>query len=169
MTTVPALADDGDLQQPIDFLHNGMESPVSGGVFGSSPGANIGRAICSTSTSTAANANTSCEPNNPHNETSIAVNPVNHNNIIGGVNDCQLAVNPGSHVSETLLSRAHVSFDAGRTWAEYPLNANSAYQATRRPVRRLRRRRPRVLRHAGLPLRRASERDDAGRDRLELG
>jgi hypothetical protein len=43
-------------------------------------------------------------------------------------------VNPGGHVSETVLSRAHVTFDGGRTWSEYPLNANSAYQATGDPA-----------------------------------
>jgi hypothetical protein len=131
----PATADSGDLTQPIDFTHNAVDAPapVTSAVFGSSPGAKIGTPICATATSTAANVNTSCERNVPHNETSIAVNPTNHNNIIGGANDYQLAVNPGGHVSETLLSRAHVSFDGGKTWTEYPLNSNSAYQATGDP------------------------------------
>ncbi|HKC29050.1 MAG TPA: sialidase family protein [Jatrophihabitans sp.] len=132
----PAAADDGDLTQPIDFTHNAVDAPapVTSAVFGSSPGAKIGTPICSTASSTAANVNTSCERNVPHNETSIAVNPTNPNNIIGGANDYQLAVNPGGHVSETLLSRAHVSFDGGKTWTEYPLNANSAYQASGDPA-----------------------------------
>jgi hypothetical protein len=107
---------------------------VTSAVFGSSPGAKIGTAICSTAPSDAANVNTDCERNLPHNETSIAVNPTNHNNIIGGANDYQLGLNPGGHVSETLLSRAHVSFDGGKTWTEYPLNANSTYQATGDPA-----------------------------------
>jgi hypothetical protein len=130
-----AFADDGDLQQPIDFTHNGVDAPapVTSAVFGTSPGAKIGTPICSTAPSGAANVNTSCERNVPHNETSIAVNPTNPNNMIGGANDYQLAVNPGGHVSETLLSRAHVTFDGGRTWTEYPLNADSAYQATGDP------------------------------------
>lgn len=133
--TSPASAGDGDLTQPIDFTHNGVDTaaPVTGAVFGNSPGAKIGTAICQTPTSAAANVNTDCEHNVPHNETSIAVNPADHDNIIGGVNDYQLAVNPGSHVSETLLSRAHVSFDGGQTWTEYPLAADSAYQATGDP------------------------------------
>jgi hypothetical protein len=136
MAALPAVADDGDLTQPIDFTHNGVDAPapVTSAVFGTSPGAKIGTPICSTTTSTAANVNTSCEHNVPHNETSIAVNPTNHNNIIGGVNDYQLAVNPGGHVSETLRSRAHVSFDGGKTWTEYPVDANSAYQATGDPA-----------------------------------
>jgi hypothetical protein len=54
--------------------------------------------------------------------------------MIGGANDYQLAVNPGGHVSETVLSRAHVSFDGGQTWSEYPLYSNSAYQATGDPA-----------------------------------
>jgi hypothetical protein len=132
----PAFGDDGDLTQPIDFTHNGVDAPapVTTAVFGSPPGSiRNGKALCRTATSNAANVNTSCELNVPHNETSIAVNPTNHNNIIGGVNDYQLAINSGGHVSETLLSRAHVSFDGGRTWTEYPLNATSAYQATGDP------------------------------------
>jgi hypothetical protein len=135
-TAGPAFAgDDGDLTQPIDFTHNGVDAPapVTSAVFGTSAGAKIGTPICHTATSTAANVNTDCEHNDPHNETSIAVNPTNHSNIIGGANDYQLGINPGGHVSETLLSRAHVSFDGGRTWTEYPLNANSSYQATGDP------------------------------------
>jgi len=79
--------------------------------------------------------NTDCErAPGPHNETSIAVNPTDHNNIIGGANDYQLALNPGGHVTETTLSRAHVSFDGGHTWSMYPINSNSAYQATGDPA-----------------------------------
>jgi hypothetical protein len=53
--------------------------------------------------------------------------------MIGGANDYQLGVNPGGHVTESILSRAHVTFDGGRTWSEYPLFSNSAYQATGDP------------------------------------
>lgn len=135
LVAAPAAAEAGDLTQPIDFTHNGVDAPapVTSAVFGSQPGTKVGTAICSTPPSAAVNVNTSCEHNVPHNETSIAINPTNPNNIIGGVNDYQLAVNPGGHVSETLLSRAHVSFDGGRTWTEYPLNSNSSYQATGDP------------------------------------
>jgi hypothetical protein len=133
--TGSATAEVGDLVQPVDFTHNVVDAPapVTGAVFGSQPGAKIGTPICSTAMSTALNVNTSCEHNGPHNETSIAVNPTNPNNFLGGANDYQLAVNPGGYVSETDLSRAHVSFDGGRTWTEYPVNANSAYQATGDP------------------------------------
>jgi hypothetical protein len=134
----PAVAGgDGDVTQPIDFVHNAVDAPapVTTAVFGNPPGGERnGVPICTTTTSTAANVNTSCELDTPHNETSIAVNPTDPNNIIGGANDYQLAINPGGHVSETLLSRAHVSFDGGLTWTEYPLNANSAYQATGDPA-----------------------------------
>ena len=61
----------------------------------------------------------------PHNETSIAVNPTDPTNMIGGANDYQLAINPGGHVSESVLSRAHVTFDGGRTWSMYPIYSNS--------------------------------------------
>ena len=137
LATGPAGADDGgDLTQPIDFTHNVVDAPapVTSSVFGTSLAAKIGTPICSTTTSNAANVNTSCELNTPHNETSIAVNPTNPNNIIGGANDYQLAINKGGHVAETLLSRAHVSFDGGKTWTEYPLNANSTYQASGDPA-----------------------------------
>lgn len=125
----------GEINQPIDFVHNVVDAPapVTSAVFGSGSATKIGVALCTTETSGAANVNTSCDPNNPHNETSIAVNPTDHDNIIGGANDYQLAINPGGHVSETVLSRAHVSFDGGRTWTEYPLNASSDYQATGDP------------------------------------
>jgi hypothetical protein len=135
-----AVADD---PQPVDFLHthNGLDAdaPVTGGVFGSGSAFKTGTAICTTSTQTTANVNTDCDTagsngvTNPHNETSIAVNPTNTQNILGGANDYQLGINPGGHVSETLRSFAHVSFDGGQTWSEYPINSNSSYQATGDP------------------------------------
>ena len=133
----PASAEDGELIQPVDYSHNVVDAPapVPGGVFGSPPGAiKPGTAICTTATSTASNVNTDCETNGPHNETSIAVNPTDPLNMIGGANDYQLGLNPGGHVTQTILSRAHVTFDGGRTWSEYPLNADSAYQATGDPA-----------------------------------
>ena len=121
--------------QPIDFMHNVADapSPVAGTEWSNGPNVKTGTAICTTATSSDANVNTDCEENGPHNETSIAVNPTNPQNIIGGVNDYQLSVNPGGHTGETILSRAHVTFDGGKTWAEYPLFSNSSYQATGDP------------------------------------
>jgi hypothetical protein len=133
----PASAEGDEIIHPIDVTHNGVDAPapVTGGVFGSPAGqTRTGTAICTTATSAASNVNTDCERNVPHNETSIAVNPTNPANMIGGANDYQLAINPGGHVSETLLSRAHVTFNGGRTWSEFPLNSNSAYQATGDPA-----------------------------------
>ena len=54
--------------------------------------------------------------------------------MIGGANDYQLGINPGGHVSESVLSRAHVTFDGGRTWSMFPLYSNSAYQGTGDPA-----------------------------------
>src|SRR5207302_110415 len=34
----------------------------------------------------------------------------------------------------TQLARAHVSFDGGRTWSEYPIDSNSAYAALGDPA-----------------------------------
>jgi hypothetical protein len=134
--TVAAFA--GDDPQPVDFTHNPFDAPapVPSSVFGSGPAVKTGTAICTTATQTTANANTDCETTSvgPHNETSIAVNPTNTSNMIGGANDYQLGVNPGGHVSESILSRAHVTFDGGKTWSMYPIFSNSSYQGTGDPA-----------------------------------
>jgi hypothetical protein len=134
IAALPAIG--ADDPQPIDFGHNVRDTaaPIAGAVFGSGPATKQGHAICTTPTQTGANVNTDCEGVNPHNETSIDVNPTDPDNMIGGANDYQLGVNPGGHVSESVLSRAHVTFDGGRTWSEYPINSNSAYQATGDPA-----------------------------------
>jgi hypothetical protein len=130
-----ALGDDNP--QPVNFTHNVVDAPapVPDAVFGNSPAVKTGTAICSTVTSSAANVNTDCTEATvgPHNETSIAVNPTDANNMIGGANDYQLALNPGGHMSESVLSRAHVTVDGGKTWSMYPLYSNSTYQATGDP------------------------------------
>src|SRR5690349_15556291 len=116
--TAIAAADDDP--QPIDFTHNGVDSPapIATAVRGSGPTVKIGTPFCSSTPAAEANVNTDCETRSvgPHNETSIAVNPTKPLNVIGGANDYQIGLNPGGHVSETLPSRAHVSFDGGRTW-----------------------------------------------------
>jgi hypothetical protein len=128
------LGEQGD--QPVDFTHNVKDAPapVAGAVFGSGTALHPGDRICTTPTQTTANVDTDCEKAGPTNETSIAVNPTDELNIIGGANDYQLGLNPGGHVSETVLSRAHVTFDGGQTWSEYPIVFNSAYQATGDPA-----------------------------------
>jgi len=136
VVSVAAFADDEP--QPVDFTHNPFDAPapVPSATFGSGPTVHTGTAICTGATQTAANVNTDCETTSvgPHNETSIAVNPTNHNNIIGGANDYQLGLNSGGHVSETVHSRAHVTFDGGRTWSMYPIFSNSSYQGTGDPA-----------------------------------
>jgi hypothetical protein len=133
----PVFGDDGeDITQPVDFTHNVLDAPapVAGAVFGSDNSLKAGQKICTTPTQTGANVNTDCAPTaGPHNETSIAVNPTNASNLIGGDNDYQLAINSGGHVTESVLSRAHVTFDGGQTWSEYPIFFNSAYQASGDP------------------------------------
>jgi hypothetical protein len=129
--------DEGDIIQPVDFTHNAVDAPapVAGAVFGSGPTTKLGKAICTTATSLAANVNTDCErAAGPHNETAIAVNPTDHNNIIGGANDYQLGLNPGGHVTQSIGSRAHVSFDGGKTWSMYPISRRGNYQATGDPA-----------------------------------
>jgi len=124
-----------DEVQPVEFTHNinDAAAPVAGAVFGTGPATKTGTAICTTPTQLGPNVNTDCEHLGPHNETSIAVNPANPRNLLGGANDYQLGINPGGHVTESVLSRAHVTFDGGRTWSEYPLYSNSAYQGTGDP------------------------------------
>ena len=121
-----------------NFTHNVNDAPapVSGAVYGTAPAVKTGTAICTTATQLTPNVNTDCETSSvgPHNETSIAVNPTDANNMIGGLNDYQLALNSGGQVSETVLSRAHVTFDGGKTWSMYPLNSSSTYQATGDPA-----------------------------------
>jgi hypothetical protein len=132
------LADQGeDFIQPIDNSHNVVDAPnpVSNAVFGTDNSLKPGQRICTTDTQAGPNVNTDCESTfGPHNETSIAINPLDNANIIGGANDYQLALNPGGQVSETVLSRAHVSTDGGHTWKEYPINFDSTYQATGDPA-----------------------------------
>jgi hypothetical protein len=136
VAAVPAHGEEEDIPRPVEISHNVLdaEAPIAGAVFGSGPATKIGQAICTTPTQTTANVNTDCEGVNPHNETSIAVNPTNTDNLIGGVNDYQLGLNPGGHVTESIASRAHVSFDAGQTWTEFPITSNRAYQATGDPA-----------------------------------
>jgi len=126
--------------QPVNFTHNVNDAPapVPNTAFDmpTTPAA-AGVAICSTATSSAANVSTDCNDNNtagPHNETSIAVNPTNPLNIIGGANDYQLTLNPDGHLSESILSRAHVSFDGGKSWSMYGVFSSSTYQATGDPA-----------------------------------
>ena len=89
--------------------------------------------ICSTATSSATNVNTDCELTAPHNETALAVNPTNPLNMIASANDYQLVVTAGGTVKETIFSRAHVTFDGGKTWTTYPINYKS-YIATGDPA-----------------------------------
>ena len=121
---------------PYDITHSVRDAPapIAGAVFGTPTALHSGDRICTTPTQTTANVDTDCEKTGPSNETSIAVNPTNENNMIGGANDYQLGANPGGHVSGTILSRAHVTFDGGRTWSEYPITFNSKYQATGDPA-----------------------------------
>ncbi len=123
--------------QPVDNMHNVQSAPApdSSAQFGTAPKPRAGVPICTTATSTAANVNTNCEATaGPHNETSIAVNPTNPLNMIGGANDYELTLNTVGKLSETILSQAHVTFDGGKTWSDFPLTTDQAYQATGDPA-----------------------------------
>jgi hypothetical protein len=103
------------------------DAPISEATYRNPPSP-----ICTTTTSSAANVNTDCEGVAPHNETTIAVNPTNNMNRIGSANDYQLFVNPAGHTVETIFSRAHVTFDGGKTWSMYPVPFHG-YTATGDP------------------------------------
>lgn len=117
-------------QPPLPVTHqhfNGLEGPITQDGDGAASVANYKNPpspICSLPASTAANVNTDCEGTAAHNETSIAVNPTNPSNIVGSANDYQLFVSSGGHTVETAYSRAHVTFDGGKTWTMYPINYN---------------------------------------------
>jgi hypothetical protein len=115
---------------PLTHQHFNNVDPLAtspDGSSGESQYVNPPSPICATS-----GPNTDCEGNAPHNETTIAVNPTNTSNLIGSANDYQLNLNSGGQLVETAFSRAHVSFDGGRTWAMYPINY-SAYSFTGDP------------------------------------
>jgi hypothetical protein len=134
--SVPRVQADDDVVLPVTHqLFNGVVGPLTqdgDGFVSLGNYRNPPSPICSTTTSNSANVNTNCEGNAPHNETSIAVNPTNPLNMIGSVNDYQLSLTPGGYAQETVYSRAHVTFDGGRTWTMYPVNYKS-YTSTGDP------------------------------------
>jgi len=64
------------------------------------------------------------------NETSLAVNPTNTNNLIGSANNYQ--IDPATF-AETIISDAQVSFDGGQTWTVYRIPSRQ-YTATGDPA-----------------------------------
>ncbi len=132
---LPAGAEDQPLPHALTHQHyNGYQvAPATPGAHtGESQYKNPPSPICTTTTSAAANVNTDCDATAPHNETSIAVNPTDTSNMIGGANDYQLNLSSGGTINETIFTRAHVTFDGGRTWSEYPIRYNG-YTATGDP------------------------------------
>lgn len=77
--------------------------------------------ICVTSSGDP-NVNTDCEAPSPHNETAIAIDPLNPLNIVGGVGDYQIWLSAGGVQHFRHYSRPRVSFDGGRTWTTYSIN-----------------------------------------------
>jgi hypothetical protein len=107
--------------QHFNFYQGVLNNPNNAGTPGESTYKNPSSPICANQTSTDPNVNTDCEGNAPHNETSIAINPTDPENMIGSANDYQLKVSSGGTINETAFSRAHVTFDGGQTWTTYPI------------------------------------------------
>jgi hypothetical protein len=128
---------DEPLPNPITHQHfNSVQGPLTqdgNGTPGESVYKNSPSPVCSNPTSNDPNVNTDCEGVAPHNETSIAVNPNNASNIVASANDYQLRLSKGGQINETTFSRAHVSFDGGKTWTSYPIKYKG-YVATGDPA-----------------------------------
>jgi hypothetical protein len=124
---IPAGAEDDEFPLPVTHQVKGL--PLAGvggtGSAGVSSFKNVSGLICTTPTSNAANVNTDCEGDAPHNETAIAVNPTNPDNMVSAANDYQLRLSPGGYIYETAYTRAHVTFDAGKTWSTYGIKYKS--------------------------------------------
>lgn len=118
--------------QQFSFLH-GVFAASSQGGFNLGNYRSPSSPICTTLTSSAPNVNTDCEGLGIHNETTIAVNPTNSLNQIGSANDYQVFFSSGGYAIVTVYSRAHVTFDGGQTWSEYPIKYNN-YAATGDPA-----------------------------------
>jgi hypothetical protein len=139
----PVMAAAGDSPAPLavpTHQHwNALEPVLAGGDgtgSGQAASRNASNPICATTATGSTNVNTDCnEAAGPHNETSIAVNPSNHSNLIGGANDYQLSLSNGGTLYETIYTRAHVSLDGGATWSFEGLgNQYNAYSATGDPA-----------------------------------
>ena len=126
--------EEGEIIRPVDYSHNGLqELPLTGAAWSAGPALKNGDAICTAEAGATPDVNLSCEGTGPHNETAIAVNPADPDNMIAGTNDYQIAINPGGHVTASILSRATVTFDGGDTWTVYPIRTGSRYSATGDP------------------------------------
>ena len=86
--------------------------------------------ICTTAAVADTNVDTDCEPSYhfdfgdfdlPVEETTIAVNPTDPLNIVGAAKDKQLRLRMSGKLAETEKTRAHVTFDGGKTWSTYPV------------------------------------------------
>ena len=135
--STPALGSDQPLPQPLTHSHfSYYQGPLTDSGDGTPSEAtykNPPSPICATAATRAANVNTDCEGTAPHNETSLAVNPLNSKNIVGSANDYELNLSSGGTVLETAYSRAHVTTDSGATWTTYPIDYSS-YASTGDPA-----------------------------------
>lgn len=131
----PVGAEDDEFLLPVPHQLRGLpvDGVAGGGGIGLSSFKNVSGLLCTTDTANAANVNTDCEGRGPDNETAIAVNPTDPMNMVAGANDYQLRRTPGGYVYASVYTRAHVTFDGGKTWAEYGIRYRG-YAATGDPA-----------------------------------
>lgn len=81
--------------------------------------AQVAQPLCTTPSSNAANVNTDCQFDANFFETTIAVNPKDPRNLVGGV--IKIRTGPGGP-GRVLTVQPRVTFDGGATWATYPVD-----------------------------------------------
>lgn len=83
---------------------------------------------CTTAPSAAANVNTDCDNAGNYGETSIAVNPTDHRNIVGAVIHTNVVTIAGHPVPMQFIE-PHVSLDGGRSWSTISLDYAGYFNA----------------------------------------
>ena len=131
----PALAYADDEPQPVDFTHNVRRSGSGGrrSVRLRPRGEDGNSDLHDRHANRRQPTPTARRRHRPHNETSIAVNPTTRTNRRRRER-LPARPQPGRPRQRDSASRAHVTFDGGRTWSMYPLFSNSAYQGTGDPA-----------------------------------
>src|SRR6266571_1261420 len=130
-----------DLPLPLDkrsgfYSFATFTEPLSSG-FGGPGFGTIAGTVCTSTTATepaifAGNFLLDCDTGGPHNETTIAVNPTNASNVIGGSHSFLLTQQGGTLIAH-IVGIPYVTTDGGATWANVHMPLGS-YQFTGDPA-----------------------------------